>query len=196
MSRYGLQRIEMLRSRHRRAAPFLLPKPRMTARSCEGNGMMTDDDPNAQANPGTPMSSPALMRLAAFVGEWAWEAAVGDQAIGNGRTLFDWLEDGRFLVEHADTDQAEFPSATAIIGGDDATATYSMLQVDSRVVCRVYQMSLSDGVWRLWRDAPGFWQRFTGTFSGDSNTISGRWEKSADGVLWEYDFDLTYTRRT
>ena len=55
-------------------------------------------------------------------------------------------------------------------------------------------MSLRDGVWKLWRDAPGFSQRFEGRFSDDGKTISGRWEKSADGVQWEHDFDLTYTR--
>jgi hypothetical protein len=55
-------------------------------------------------------------------------------------------------------------------------------------------MSLSDGVWKLWRDAAGFSQRFEGMFSDDGKTISGRWEKSADGMQWEHDFDLTYTK--
>jgi hypothetical protein len=71
-----------------------------------------------------------------------------------------------------------------------------MFQADSRQISRIYQMSLSDGVWKLWREAPGFSQRFTGTFSGDGRTISGRWEKSTDGSQWEHDFDLTYTKIT
>ncbi len=79
-------------------------------------------------------------------------------------------------------------------GGDDATGTYCLLQFDSRVVSRIYEMRLRDGVWTLWRDAPGFLQRFTGTFSGDGRTIRGRWEKSGDGSQWEHDFDLTYTK--
>ena len=61
-------------------------------------------------------------------------------------------------------------------------------------VARVYEMSFSDGLWRLWRDSPGFSQRFTGTFSDDAITIAGRWERSSDGSMWEHDFDLTYTR--
>jgi len=52
----------------------------------------------------------------------------------------------------------------------------------------------ADGVWKLWRDAPGFSQRFTGTFSDDGRTIKGRWEKSGDGAQWDHDFDLTYTK--
>lgn len=69
-----------------------------------------------------------------------------------------------------------------------------MLSWDSRGIARIYQMSLQDGVWKQWRNAPGFWQRFEGTFSADGRSITGRAEKSVDGVRWELDFELTYTR--
>jgi hypothetical protein len=36
--------------------------------------------------------------------------------------------------------------------------------------------------------------RTTGTFFGDGMTIAGRWERADDGVTWETDFDLTYTK--
>jgi hypothetical protein len=39
-----------------------------------------------------------------------------------------------------------------------------------------------------------FWQRFTGTFSDDGSTINGRWETSSDGVSWDHDFDLRYSK--
>jgi hypothetical protein len=140
------------------------------------------------------VSKPVLLRLAAFVGEWQWEASVGGQPIGRGPTVFDWLEGNTLLIEHSGAESPEFPTATTIISGDDSTEAYCMLQVDSRSISRIYQMSLRDGVWKLWREAPGFWQRFTGTFSNDGKTIQGRWEKSSDGSQWELDFDLTYTR--
>jgi hypothetical protein len=38
-----------------------------------------------------------------------------------------------------------------------------------------------------------FWQRFTGRFSADGDTISGTWE-TGDGSSWKKDFDLTYAR--
>ncbi|TMK78683.1 MAG: hypothetical protein E6G45_05835 [Actinobacteria bacterium] len=69
-----------------------------------------------------------------------------------------------------------------------------MLYADARGVSRVYEMSLSDGVWEIWRDAPGFCQRFTGTFSDDGRAIAGYWDRSRDGSSWERDFDLTYTK--
>ncbi len=110
-----------------------------------------------------------------------------------------------FLIQHADAEPVEFPvpaewiknspfPLTTIIGLDDSTKTYSMLYADARGVLRVYQMSLSDGAWKTWREAPGFWQRFVGTFSDDGNTITGYWEKSSDGSHWEHDFDVTYTK--
>jgi hypothetical protein len=145
-------------------------------------------------HPQTPMSNPALARLSAFVGAWQWEASVDGQPIGRGPTVFAWQEGGAFLVEHTGAEQPEFPSSTAIFGCDDTTETYCMVQVDSRSVSRIYQMRLREGVWKLWRNAPGFSQRFEGTFSDDGRTITGRWEKSTDGAQWEHDFDLIYTR--
>jgi hypothetical protein len=58
----------------------------------------------------------------------------------------------------------------------------------------MYRMSLDGGVWRQWRDSPGFSQRFVGTLSQDGGTIKAYWEKSSDGVNWKHDFDLTYTK--
>jgi len=47
---------------------------------------------------------------------------------------------------------------------------------DSRAVFRVFDMSIDDAGWRLSRNAPGFSQRFTGTFADGGETIDGRWE--------------------
>jgi hypothetical protein len=58
----------------------------------------------------------------------------------------------------------------------------------------VYEMSLRDNVWKLWRDSPDFSQRFTGTCSEDGKSIRGCWEKSSDGSNWKHDFDLTYLK--
>jgi len=42
------------------------------------------------------------------------------------------------------------------------------------------------------RLAPGFSQRFTGTFASDGHTIDGLW----DDVNWKNDLQITYRRRT
>jgi hypothetical protein len=86
------------------------------------------------------------------------------------------------------------PDAIWLIGRDESTPNYSVLYYDNRKVSRVYEMSFSDGAWKMWRNSPGFSQRFEGKFSKDGNTITARWEKSSDGSTWEHDFDVVYTR--
>ena len=78
--------------------------------------------------------------------------------------------------------------------GRDRGATASHY-FDSRGVHRIYQLSFDDGVWRLWRDEPGFNQRFAGTFEDDGNRMVGLWEASEDGSRWEHDLGITFVRR-
>jgi hypothetical protein len=66
-----------------------------------------------------------------------------------------------------------------------------MLYSDERGVSRIYQMSLEGGVWRMWRESPGFSQRVTGTLSSNGNTMSCHGELSHDGSHWEQDLDVT-----
>ncbi len=46
----------------------------------------------------------------------------------------------------------------------------------------------------MWRDNPGFSQRFEGRASPDRNKIVSHWEKPIGGATREHDFDVTYTR--
>ena len=83
---------------------------------------------------------------------------------------------------------------SGLIGSDQSADHHTALYHDSRGVSRVYQTSWSEGAWTIWRNAPGFSQRFTASLSEDGRTLTGRWEKSEDGSRWEHDFDLVYTR--
>jgi hypothetical protein len=56
------------------------------------------------------------------------------------------------------------------------------------------RVSRNDGVWKLRRGAPGFWQRCTGVFTGDGRTIKGAWEGSGEGSQLKHDLDLNYVR--
>jgi hypothetical protein len=94
----------------------------------------------------------------------------------------------------SEIDEPGIPSAIAILGSDDAAETYFMLYFDERGVSRKYEMTMRDNIWRYWRNAPGFSQRFTGTFADDSNTIIGVSELSEDDSTWKRDLELTYTR--
>jgi hypothetical protein len=49
-------------------------------------------------------------------------------------------------------------------------------------------------VLRFTRDAAGFSQRFTATFSDGANPITGLWKLSQDGSTWDGDLAITYRR--
>jgi hypothetical protein len=142
--------------------------------------------------------NPALEELAPWVGNWAIEITFpGDPpTIVHGRAEFAWIEGGAFLLMRSEVDWEGPTDSLGVIGCDDAGTDYTVLYFDARGVSRVYQMSFANGVWRQWRDAPGFAQRFAGTFGEDGNTITATWEASTDGTTWEHDFDLTFTRAT
>ena len=91
-------------------------------------------------------------------------------------------------------DDPRFPSGIAIFGSDDSAEAYFMLYFDERGVARKYEVTLHDNIWKVWRNAPGFSQRYTGTIVDGGNTIIGKGELSKDGSSWEQDLDLTYTR--
>jgi hypothetical protein len=140
--------------------------------------------------------NPALAPLSALVGTWN---AIGTHPLVpgttfHGRTTFDWIEGGAFLIMHSQIDEPEIPSGIAVFGSDDTTGECSMLYFDERGVSRRYEVSLQDRVWKWWRNAPGFSQRFTGAIAADGRTILSRGELSRDGTSWEPDLQLTYTR--
>lgn len=137
---------------------------------------------------------PELEPFETLVGTWTIEAthAALPGVVVPGESTFEWLEGKRFLIQHSRYDHPEIPNAMAVFGVTDDRL--SMHYFDSRGVYRVYAVSLSEGTWRFSRDAPGFSQRFTGTFSNDENTITGRVELSRDGSSWADDFFITYRR--
>ena len=142
-----------------------------------------------------PNRDATLERLDAFVGEWTMEAGPPDGPPwpGEGRVSFEWLEGQTWLIERWSVEMPEAPDGIAIIGKDESEAPYAQHYFDSRGVHRIYAMSLEDGEWKLWREGPPFAQRFSGSFSADGKTISGRWERQDEGS-WVTDFDLTYKK--
>jgi hypothetical protein len=142
-----------------------------------------------------PQPAGSLTQFARLVGDWEM---VGTHAAfpsaAHGHSSFAWLLEGALLVWRFDWDRPGPPNAVSVIGRGDSVEACSMLYADARGVARIYQMSLEGGVWRMWRDAPGFAQRMTGTFSDDGNTITHYGELSRDGASWEPDLQVTYTR--
>jgi hypothetical protein len=157
-------------------------------------------------------TEPALQLLKRLVGTWTTDAihpAVPGVVV-HGTVTMEWLEGERFLIHRARTDHPDFPDSIAIIGitGRDrvdnarnsgrtvaSDSRLCMHYFDSRGVFRVYDVSIDDAEWRIWRDAPGFSQRFIGTFADGGETIDGRWELCQDDVNWDNDLEITYLRR-
>ncbi len=140
-------------------------------------------------------SNPVFEYFAPLVGEWdtvgrhpLFESSV------HGHSSFGWLEGEALLLWHSVFEKPGPPRAVSVIGADDSLGTYQLLYCDERGVSRIYETSLENGVWRFWRNAPGFLQRYAATFSDDGNTITGHGELCRDGVNWEPDLDVTYTK--
>jgi hypothetical protein len=143
--------------------------------------------------------NPALNHLEVLVGDWDMELsnasflpAPSDTVMGH--VAIEWMEHGAFLGMVMGAKPPTTPDAIWLIGRDESTPNYIVLYYDSRKVSRVYEMSFADGVWKIWRNAPGFSQRFEGKMSADGNAIKADWEISEDGKQWEHDFSITYTR--
>jgi len=133
----------------------------------------------------------ALRELDPLLGDWVMESK---KLGGRGRTTVDRSEKDMFVRLRSSSMEGQFPSSTWIIGADDSSEDCTCLYRDSRDVTRVYQMAVSDGIWKIWRNAPGFNQRYIGDIAPDGNSIEGRWEFSEDGSTWEVDFDVGYRR--
>jgi hypothetical protein len=143
-----------------------------------------------------PQPTSSMKQFEVLVGEWnmvgthpAFPSKV------RGHSSFEWMVEGTLLIWHFDWERGGPPSAVSVIGHDDVAQTCCMLYSDERGVARIYQMSLEGGVWKMWRESPGFSQRVTGTVSSDGNTITCQGELSRDGSMWEQDLDVTYTRK-
>jgi hypothetical protein len=136
--------------------------------------------------------SPEVAPFEALVGEWEVDMihqALPDTVV-HGSASFEWLEGERFMIYRASAEHPDFPEGISIIGVTDGRLT--MHYFDSRGVFRVYETSLEDGIWRIWRDAPGFSQRFEGSISEDRSTIDGLFELSEDDSTWQEDMRVTY----
>ena len=136
----------------------------------------------------------ALEPFDALAGSWDTEAKHVDvDEVVHGTTTFEWLDGGHYLVQRSHVDHALFPDAICVIGAPETGDGLVMEWFDSRGVRRTYGTSLEDGVWRLWREAPGFDQRFSAALGRDS--FEGLFELARTPGDWQEDMRVTYRRR-
>jgi hypothetical protein len=137
---------------------------------------------------------PSLEPFDALIGAWATEATHPQfDGVVPGSTTFEWLEGGHFLLQRTRNDHELFPDAISVIGAPEAGEGLVAEYFDSRGVRRTYGVSLDNGVLRLWRDAPGFDQRFSATLGRDS--FEGLWQLAETPGAWQDDLKVSYRRR-
>lgn len=137
---------------------------------------------------------PALEPFDALIGTWATEATHPlFEGVAPGSVTFEWLEGGHFLVQRSHNDHELLPDAICVIGAPETGDGLVMEYFDSRGVRRTYGVSLDEGVLRMWRDAPGFDQRFSAMLGHD--TFEGLWQLAETPGDWQDDLKVTYRRR-
>jgi hypothetical protein len=124
----------------------------------------------------------------ALVGTWRTEAThpMLEGVVVPGRTTYEWLEGGKFLIQRSHNDHELFPDAIAVIGG--GVKEY----FDSRGVRRTYGISLEDGVLREWGEFPEFAQRYEATIGPEA--FEGLWQMARSPGDWQDDLRVTYRR--
>jgi hypothetical protein len=73
-------------------------------------------------------------------------------SVKSGPVLIEWMQDGAFLAMRMGDKSPGPPQALWLIGRDDSAPNYTMLYYDARSVSRVYEMSFSQGVWKMWKE--------------------------------------------
>jgi len=139
---------------------------------------------------------PKLDGFDALVGQWETEGShpFVKEPI-RGQASFEWLPGRRFLIWRSEQTPTTVPTAIAVIGGGDTPGTWPLHYFDSRGVFRVYTTNMAGGVWKFWRDEPGFLQRATGRFRDGGRVLEIRTELNEYGT-WKADLEMTYRRRS
>jgi hypothetical protein len=145
-----------------------------------------------------------LELLDRLAGSWLTEATHPSfPDVVQGTADIQWLEGKRFLIQRARNDHPDFPDSISLIGFterdrvDASAPTEPQLELhyyDSRGVFRIYRASVDDVALHFERLAPGFSQRFTGTFADGGNTIRGLWQLCEDDLHWHDDLAITFRR--
>jgi hypothetical protein len=152
-----------------------------------------------------------LAPLNRLVGTWVTQAThpAMPGTVVHGIAIIEWLEGERFLIQRARSDHPDFPDSISIIGvtesdrvedGERAVPASAgkpplhMHYYDSRGVFRDYEARVDDIALRFERLAPGFSQRFTGTFTDGGETIDGVWRLCEDERTWRDDLKIVYRR--
>src|SRR6476620_11166891 len=97
--------------------------------------------------------NPALEPFEILIGEWN---TIGSHpympdAQLHGRVVFEWIENGAFLMMHSEIDHPEFPDGVSIFGSDDEAGTFYQIYFDERGISRKYDVAVTEHQIKWWR---------------------------------------------
>lgn len=132
----------------------------------------------------------------ALIGEWELELThrMLEGTVVRGRSSYEWLEGGRFLIQRAANEHPDFPDSICVIGVMEGEDDLSMQYFDSRGVHRVYAIGFDGRELTMERDAPGFAQRASAKLSDDGATLAGAWQLNEGDQGFKEDLAFTYRR--
>ena len=144
---------------------------------------------NAQAHQQPPQPNPDLRSLDRLVGTWEMSGEA------HGRVTFEWMEGGYFLIQHVDLEQnGQRIKGIEIIGHEKTFGSEPSEDIKSRFYSNTgdtldYVYELEGDTLTIWGGERGSPAYYRGTFSEDSNTLSGAWHYPGGG-----GYEATSTR--
>ena len=147
---------------------------------------MADDNTNVQQ---PPEPDPDLKSLDRLVG--SWEISGGAQ----GKTTYEWMEGGFFLIQHVDLEQyGQKIKGIEIIGHERQFGAEPSEDIKSRFYDNMgntldYVYELDGDTLTIWAGGKGSPAYYKGKFSDDGNTMTGAWVYPGGG-----GYDSTATR--
>ena len=146
---------------------------------------MDEADPRAMLEP-----------FEALIGEWTMEMThpLLPDTVVHGRTTFEWLEGGRFVIQRAVCEHPDFPDSISVIGVMEGDSGLSQQYFDSRGVHRVIAIGFDGTELTQERDAPGFSQRGSARLSDDGSTVTGLYQLNENDQGWRDDLAFIWRR--
>src|SRR5687768_9428808 len=138
---------------------------------------MSNKNSGAQVSQYPPKPDPALKLLDAFVGKWNTEGQIKESPFGPagkliGTDTYEWLASGFFLIHRVDVRMGDQKNESIeMISYDASSNTYPMHSFDSQGNSIVMQARITGDTWTFTGES----MRFTGAFSKDGKSISGKW---------------------
>jgi hypothetical protein len=151
---------------------------------------------STKASQQPPKPNPALKRLEAFVGKWNTQGQIKESPFGPtgkiiGTDTYEWLSGGFFLIHRVNVRMGDQRNESIeIIGYDTSSKTYPMHSFDSQGNSIVMQASVVGDTWTFIGES----MRFTGAFSDDGKSISGKWEYLSDDSNWHHWMEVKLTK--